>query len=119
MRRKPGHLVPLEQRICEAAVNLQRHGHDEFHGYELAKHLAAAADRRFLTSYGTLYRALGRLEQFGFLRSRWEDPQVPGRENRPPRRLYTLTPAGEAAASQADELEVSPRRRGRQKLAQA
>jgi len=36
MRRKPGALVPLEVAICVAAADL----HGEFHGYELAKHLA-------------------------------------------------------------------------------
>ena len=34
-------------------------------------------DLRRLTAYGTLYRALGRLEEMGLLRSRWEDPEIP------------------------------------------
>src|SRR5262245_40355998 len=101
MRRKPGTLVPLETAICVAAATLLRVGAREFHGYEIAKRLGDAADRRLLTAYGTLYRALGRLEQMGLLRSRWEDPEIPARENRPGRRLYTLTGAGEAAARDA------------------
>ena len=74
---------------------------DEFHGYELAKQLADDAARRLLTVYGTLYRALGRLEVMGMLESRHEDPQIAAPEHRPGRRLYTLTAAGEKAARDA------------------
>lgn len=80
---------------------LRRRGATEFHGYEIAKRLADAADARLLTAYGTLYRALGRLEKMGLLRSRWEHPEIPARENRPGRRLYELTALGEAAADRA------------------
>jgi PadR family transcriptional regulator, regulatory protein PadR len=98
MRRKPGGLVPLELAICGSAADLLRSGIPEFHGYEIAKRLGDESERRLLTAYGTLYRALGRLEKMGLLKSRWEDPQIPARENRPGRRLYTLTAAGEEAA---------------------
>jgi DNA-binding PadR family transcriptional regulator len=98
MRRKAGTLVPLEQEICLCAAQLFRRGVKEFHGYQLARDLAEGADRRLLTAYGTLYRALGRLEKMGFLESRWEDPAVAAREERPGRRLYRLTAAGEAVA---------------------
>jgi len=98
MRRKPGGLVPLEIAICVTAAGLLRRGVREFHGYEMAKRLGDVGDRRLLTAYGTLYRALGRLEAMGLLESRWEDPQIAARETRPGRRLYTLTAAGEAAA---------------------
>jgi DNA-binding PadR family transcriptional regulator len=98
MRRKPESLLPIEQAICGAAASLRRRGIDEFHGYELAKQLAADTNRRLLTAYGTLYRALGRLADMGLLQSRREDPEIAARENRPGRRLYSLTPAGQAAA---------------------
>ena len=81
MRRKPGALVPLEYAICETAAGLHRSGVEEFHGYELAKRLGDIADKRLLTAYGTLYRALGRMEHMGLLKSRWEDPAIPAREN--------------------------------------
>ena len=103
MRRKPGQLVPLETAICVCAASLRRSGTIEFHGYEIAKRLGDESNRRLLTAYGTLYRALGRLEAMGLLQSRWEDPQIPARENRPGRRLYVLTAAGEAAARDARE----------------
>ena len=99
VRRKPGALVPLERAICHAAAERLRQDEQEFHGYQLAKHLADADDRRLLTAYGTLYRALGRMEAMGLLTSRWEDAEIPARENRPGRRLYRLTPEGRRAAS--------------------
>jgi PadR family transcriptional regulator, regulatory protein PadR len=98
VRRKQGELVPLEQAICVSAARLRRRGATDFHGYELAKQLAVDADRRLLTAYGTLYRALGRLEAMGLLESRREDPAIAARENRPGRRLYRLTARGQAAA---------------------
>ena len=101
MRRKAGRLVPLELAICEAALALHERGEEPFHGYELAKVLRRASDARLLTAYGTLYRALGRLEKMGLLESRWEDPAISARENRPGRRLYTLTASGATAARQA------------------
>lgn len=104
MRRKPGQLVPLEAAICLCASRLHRKGQGEFHGYEIAKHLAEDSDHRLLTAYGTLYRALGRLEAMGLLQSRWEDPHIPARENRPGRRLYVLTAEGETAAIEARKM---------------
>jgi PadR family transcriptional regulator PadR len=98
VRRKTGTLVPLEHSILVAAAKLLKADAEAFHGYQIAKHLADVADRRQLTAYGTLYRALGRLEQMGLLESRWEDPQIAADEARPGRRLYTLTRTGLAAA---------------------
>jgi len=97
VRRKSSSLVPLELAICTAALALRDHGVEQFHGYLIAKELKDAADTKLLTAYGTLYRALGRLEQMGLMTSTWEDPQIPADENRPRRRLYTITPDGRAA----------------------
>ena len=106
MRRKAGALVPLETAICTSAFDLRREGAEEFHGYEIARRLSDVGDSRLLTAYGTLYRALGRLEKMGLVTSRWEDPEVPARENRPGRRLYTLTAAGrKQLAAERDEFD--------------
>ena len=99
MRRKPGALIPLEVAILTVAHRLDR----EFHGYELARELASGDGQRALTAYGTLYRALGRLETLRLLTSHWEDPAVPAREKRPGRRLYTLTAAGLKALRAAED----------------
>ena len=101
MRRKPGILLPLERAVCVAAVDLAETGIAEFHGYDLARRLGDLEVRRLLTAYGTLYRTLGRLEKMGLLESHWEDPAIPARENRPGRRLYTLTKAGADAGRTA------------------
>jgi DNA-binding PadR family transcriptional regulator len=120
MRRKAGALVPLEEAICVSAGALRRRGVKEFHGYELAKQLADYSERRLLTAYGTLYRALGRLEAMGLLRSRREDPEIAARENRPGRRLYTLTAAGETAARDAKTVSKAHLpRRARRRVAPA
>ena len=114
MKRKPGVLLPLEVDICAAARRLRR----EFHGFELARSLAEDGDtkRKQLTAYGTLYRALGRLEDMGLLTSRWEEPQDadPGR---PLRRLYRLTDQGKRALAEATA--ESSVRAGRRKWAPA
>jgi DNA-binding PadR family transcriptional regulator len=101
VRRKTGALVPLELAICAAAVALRERGVEQFHGYLIAKEIKNASDTRLLTAYGTLYRALGRLEQMGLMTSAWEDPQIPADENRPRRRLYAITPDGHAAVANA------------------
>src|ERR671919_346318 len=101
MRRKPGELLPLELAICVAARDITRRRHKEFHGYEIAKHLSDVGDSRLLVAYGTLYRALGRLEDMGFLESRWEDPEIAAGENRPRRRMYSLTALGATVALDA------------------
>jgi PadR family transcriptional regulator, regulatory protein PadR len=100
VKRKPGQLLPLEEAICRCAAALRRDS-GEFHGYEIAKRLADEDDYRWLTAHGTLYRALGRLETMGMLESRWEHPDIPARENRPGRRLYRLTAAGETAVRES------------------
>jgi DNA-binding PadR family transcriptional regulator len=46
---------------------------------------------------GTLYPLLMRLSDRGYLDSKWEPPEMPGR---PPRRLYRLTKEGAAYAKQ-------------------
>lgn len=121
MRRKPGALLPIEEAILHAAIRLWRTGSAEFHGYQIAKHVAEESDRRSLTAYGTLYRALSRLEQMGLLESHWEDPHIAAKENRPGRRLYVLTGNGVAAAQAAMREATSARRvrHGKRKVAPA
>lgn len=117
MRRKAGTLVPLEQALCLAAEALRKRGVETFHGFLIAKELQDASDARLLTAYGTLYRALGRLERMGLVRSVWEDAQIAADEGRPRRRLYSLTDAGRKAAAEARA--ESPRMHRARKLAGA
>ena len=45
---------------------------------------------------GTVYPILRRLDREGLLDSAWEEHAAAQREQRPPRRYYSITPAGEA-----------------------
>jgi PadR family transcriptional regulator PadR len=106
-RRKPGTLLPLETEILELALTLFRSGHATFHGFGLAQTMREQSASRSLTAHGTLYKALGRLEEFGLLTSRWEDPAAV--EGRPRRRLYELTGEGARVAGTAlAERAVAP-----------
>ena|SRR5688572_16504354 len=62
------------------------------YGYDLMK----AAD----LSSGTLYPLLARLTEDGWLESRWEESEHPGK---PPRQLYRLTATGRMRARDALE----------------
>ena len=97
-RRKSGTLLALETEILGAALALARDGQREFHGFALAQTLRSERGSRSLTAHGTLYKALGRLEDFGLLASHWEEGAV---EGRPRRRLYVLTGKGADTAEQA------------------
>lgn len=98
-RRKPGTLLPLETEILETALALRSAGAGAFHGFALAQSMREQRGSRALTGHGTLYKALGRLEEFGLLASRWEDAE--GVEGRPRRRLYELTGEGVRVASES------------------
>jgi len=97
VKRRPGELVPFEAAILAAALEIRRREGKGFFGFQLAKALRDRGDTRNLTGYGTVYRALGRLEQFGSLTSRWEDASRAIADHRPPRRMYKVTTAGERA----------------------
>ena len=77
-------------------LSLAGTGSREFHGFGIAQTMRDHRGSRALTGHGTLYKALGRLEELGLLASRWED--AAGVEGRPRRRLYTLTGKGAEVA---------------------
>lgn len=115
-RRKPGTLLPLETEILGAGLAMLRSGRSSFHGFALAQTMREHRGSRALTGHGTLYKALGRLEEFGLLASRWEPAEAA--EGRPRRRLYELTGAGVRAAEESTAAagEV-PRTRPRPRVA--
>jgi DNA-binding PadR family transcriptional regulator len=94
MRRKQGVLLPIEHSILETAALLRSQGVEEFHGFQIAKELEDREGARHLTGLGTLYRALGRLQQQGLLQSRWEE-LLPTGQHRPRRRYYRFVEKGE------------------------
>ena len=101
VRRRPGALLALEVSLLEVAVAAHRGGEPEFHGFQAAKVIRDRDGARSLTAHGTLYKALGRMEQAGLLESRWEAPDLAATEGRPRRRLYHVTGAGELALTKA------------------
>jgi PadR family transcriptional regulator PadR len=58
------------------------------------------ADRTGLQT-GTVYPALRRLDDLGFVRSSWENEKIARREQRPARRYYEITKQGSAALDTA------------------
>jgi DNA-binding PadR family transcriptional regulator len=111
-RRKPGALLSIEVDILEAGLSYKREGEDAFHGFELARSIAGGGAGRKLTSHGTLYKALGRLEDAGLLASRWEDEDLAHQEGRPRRRLYTVTGVGERRLAAWRQEHGAPRSPG-------
>jgi PadR family transcriptional regulator PadR len=101
MRRKRGTLLPIEEAILAAGIELRLAGTPEFHGFLVAKALREHDEARRLTAHGTLYKALDRLEKAGLLTSQWEDALLAADAGRPRRRLYTVTALGERALAQA------------------
>lgn len=57
-------------------------------------------DATGLTS-GTVYPALERLEELGYVRSKWEPESVAHKEGRPARRYFEITASGTRAMTEA------------------
>jgi|SRR5688572_8655002 hypothetical protein len=112
MRRKPGRLVPLELSILATGIDLYASGTPSFHGFLIARALRDREQARLLTAHGTLYRALNRLQELGYLTSEWEDADTATAVGRPRRRLYTVTATGRAtfAAEQSLVQTMTPLR---------
>jgi DNA-binding PadR family transcriptional regulator len=50
---------------------------------------------------GTVYPALRRLEEAGYVSSKWEDARIARAEPRPARKYYEMQPAGQTALAEA------------------
>lgn len=113
MRRKPGALLPIEESILAAGLDLRSGENSEFHGFVIAKEMQEVGEAQQLTAYGTLYKALGRMDAAGLLESRWEEPELALAEGRPRRRLYRVTGVGERALAsmRAERGQTAPDRR--------
>lgn len=107
MRRAAGSLITIEASILETLSALRAGGVNEAHGYAIAQALKARSNARQLTAYGTLYKALERLERAGLLASTWESPDAAAAEGRPRRRYYRVTLEG-AAALAREAVRESP-----------
>ena len=93
--------MPLEREILRCAESLQKRGVDQFYGYAIAKEMRTQKGAKALIGYGTLYKALQRLEAAKLLDSYWEDAREAAAEGRLRRRMYRLTRAGQQDAAVA------------------
>jgi PadR family transcriptional regulator, regulatory protein PadR len=59
------------------------------HGYGVARRIEETSKNRLTLNYGTLYPALLKLEQEGFIKAEWRQS-----ENNRRAKYYALTPAG-------------------------
>lgn len=66
------------------------------HGYGLARRIEQTSGNRLQLNYGTLYPALLRLEQEGYIRSRWGTS-----DNNRRAKFYELTKAGQRRVRKA------------------
>lgn len=106
MRGRPAGLLPLEIAIIELGLQLRAEGNHTFHGFLASSRLREATGSTLFVTHGALYKALDRLEKRGCLASDWEDTgEVTS--GRPRRRLYRVTPAGEAALRESKVRKVA------------
>ena len=68
----------------------------EKYGFQILRELRDKSNGFFDLKEGTLYPALRRLEERGFVQSRWQAP-----ESGMPRKYYRLTDRGRTALSEA------------------
>ena len=108
MKRKRGTLLPIELSILAVCESRSLRGEPECHGFLIASLVKGTQNAKLLTAYGTLYRALSRLEKAGFLTSRWEDVSSFAGESRPRRRLYRITEAGSKALANSLNMTIEP-----------
>ncbi|MGH2609377.1 MAG: PadR family transcriptional regulator [Tepidiformaceae bacterium] len=101
MRGRQSGLLPIELAILETGIAFRMEGIPAFHGFRASARIKEATESSLFTTHGALYKALDRLEKRGYLVSDWEDPAIALAEGRPRRRLYRVTPAGEAAVGEA------------------
>ncbi len=69
---------------------------EEKYGFQILRELREKSDGFFDLKEGTLYPALRRLEERGFVESRWQEP-----ESGMPRKYYRLTDRGRVALREA------------------
>jgi transcriptional regulator len=90
--------VELLQGTLDLIVLRALHTMGPLHAYALAARLAQVSDHPLFLNQGTLYPALVRLEQKGWIKGTWQKTET-NREAK----YYSLTKAGERALTQQAE----------------
>ena len=84
---QPGTLALMILRTLEVLGPL--------HGYGVARHIEEVSKQKIQLNYGTLYPALLKLEQEGFIKAAWGQS-----ENNRKAKYYSLTAAGKKRLAQ-------------------
>ncbi len=72
-------------------------GQKRMHGYAVTAHIDAVSDLLLRVEEGSLYPALHRLEEAGWVRAKWTTT-----ENKRRARMYDITPAGRKQLQQEE-----------------
>ncbi len=92
MSSETGHRGPLLQGTLDLIVMRTLAAMGPLHAYAIATRVQQVSKDTLLLNQGTLYPALVRLEQRGWIRGKWRKS-----ENNREAKYYALTRAGEAA----------------------
>jgi PadR family transcriptional regulator, regulatory protein PadR len=92
MASEPGERVELLQGTLDLIVLQALSTMGPQHAYGLASRLAQVADHSFILNQGTLYPALVRLEQKGWIKGAWQTT-----ENNREAKFYSITKPGARA----------------------
>jgi DNA-binding PadR family transcriptional regulator len=108
MNRSWDEILPIEEHILELGLKKAEEGQPTFYAYGMACELEATNRTPTLSSNGTMYKALRRMETIGWLKSEYEAPEVAAAEGKRPRRtLYQVTAEGREAFENAPRAVVS------------
>ena len=98
MSSKANDRVELLQGTLDLIVLRALHGMGPQHAYGLAARLEQVADSSLVLNQGTLYPALVRLEQKGWIKGAWRRT-----ENNREAKYYSITPSGRRGLEQQTE----------------
>jgi PadR family transcriptional regulator, regulatory protein PadR len=98
MSSESEHRIELLQGTLDLIVLRALSTMGRLHAYALAARLEQIADHRFALNQGTLYPALVRLEQKGWIKGAWHTT-----ENNREAKFYTITRAGTRALEKQAE----------------
>ena len=84
-----GEKLDVKQGTLALMILKTLEGLGPLHGYGVARRIEETSKNRLTLNYGTLYPALLKLEQEGFIKAEWRQS-----ENNRRAKYYNLTPAG-------------------------
>ncbi|UFP93811.1 PadR family transcriptional regulator [Gloeobacter morelensis] len=101
-KAKEFHLARVEEHIL---LVLNRDGRKDKYGYQIMQEIEVLSDGRYKLGYGSLYPALTRLEDKGFVNSKWGEEKLEELGGAR-RRYYKITPDGVQALENLELLRT-------------